>query len=148
MRATEIYKDYIIVSWDEPESDGGSPLTEYIVEKRDSRKDSFFNAGNTSPDQRHCRVTKLVEGNSYYFNIYAENDIGRSEPAGTSEPIMARLPFDPPGPPTKVKVGEVTKTSCVLTWDVPEFDGGSPVKGYYVERLSGSRWIKVSAGLF
>ena len=144
MRATEIYKDYIVIVWDEPESDGGSPITEYIVEKRDSRKTAFFNAGNTRADDRNLRCTKLIEGNSYHFQVFAENDIGRSDPAVTDEPITARLPFDPPGQPINVKVNDVTKTSCKLTWEAPEFDGGSPIKGYYVERLSGTRWIKVN----
>ena len=38
----------------------------------------------------------------------------------------------------------MTKESCKLTWEPPENDGGSPIKGYYVERKSGSRWIKVN----
>ena len=43
-------------------------------------------------------------------------------------------------------VDELTQRSCVLTWKAPEFDGGSPVTGYYVERRQGytDRWIKVS----
>ena len=33
-----------------------------------------------------------------------------------------------------------------LTWEKPEFDGGSPVTGYYVERRQGysSRWTRVN----
>ena len=53
---------------------------------------------------------------------------------------------EPPGAPRKVAVDELTQRSCVLTWKAPEFDGGSPVTGYYVERRQGytDRWIKVS----
>ena len=86
----------------------------------------------------------MVEGHEYNFKIYAINDIGQSEPAMNDEPITAKLPFDPPGPPEDIKVKDLTKTSCTLTWSPPEFDGGSPVTGYYVERRSGTRWIKVN----
>ena len=44
---------------------------------------------------------------------------------------------------------DITKSSCVLKWEPPSFDGGSPIKGYYVEKSSGysSRWIKVNRDL-
>ena len=43
-----------------------------------------------------------------------------------------------------LQANDVTKTSCTLHWEQPEFDGGSPITGYYVEKLSGKRWIKVN----
>jgi len=52
--------------------------------------------------------------------------------------------IDPPGPPRHLKANDVTKSSCVLTWEPPEFDGGSVITGYYVEKRSGTRWIKVN----
>ena len=42
---------------------------------------------------------------------------------------------------------DVTTRSCVLKWKAPEFDGGSPVSGYYVEssqRTYSTRWSKVN----
>ena len=65
-----------------------------------------------------------------------------------SRQIVIKLNFlfyvDPPGPPIDLKAEDITKTTATLTWKPPEFDGGSPIIGYYVERKSGSRWIKVN----
>ena len=46
-------------------------------------------------------------------------------------------------------VADVTKESCVLTWEAPEKDGGTPVIGYHMERCTGgsSRWIRQTKDL-
>lgn len=91
-RVKEVFKDYVVVAWDAPESDGGSPITGYTVEKRDARKTTSVKAGTVGADTFELKVTKLVEGNEYVFQVCAENEIGLSEPT-TMEPVKARLPF-------------------------------------------------------
>jgi len=51
---------------------------------------------------------------------------------------------DPPGPPRSLRVNDISKSSCTLTWDVPESDGGSTITGYIVEKLTGTRWIRAN----
>ncbi len=58
-----------------------------------------------------------------------------------------RIPFplaDPPGPPINLQAVDISKNQATLTWEPPESDGGAPIKGYYVERKSGSKWIRVN----
>ncbi|ELT96021.1 hypothetical protein CAPTEDRAFT_34147, partial [Capitella teleta] len=95
------------------------------------------------------KVTKLYEGNEYLFQVIAVNAIGQSAPAATAEPQIAKLPFDPPNPPKNVRIEHLTKTSCTLEWEAPDYDGGSPIRGYYIEKSSGysSRWIKANRDL-
>jgi len=50
-----------------------------------------------------------------------------------------------PGPPEDVMLSDVTNTLCKLTWNAPEYDGGSPVIGYYVERYIESSWNRVNS---
>ena len=76
--------------------------------------------------------------------MFAINEIDSSEPTTTPEPITAKLPYDPPNPPMNLKADDITKSSATLTWQPPEFDGGSPVTGYYVEKYSSKRWVKVN----
>ena len=93
LHATETYRDYIVVAWDVPESDGGSPITKYKVERRSTSKNTWIIVGNTKPDELTIKATKLTEGHEYHFRVYAENEIGLSNPCETDTPIMAKLPF-------------------------------------------------------
>ena len=89
----DVNKSYVVIAWDSPQSDGGSPITKYVVEKRDVKRTGYSSAGSVEGDVFEQKVTKLVEGNEYFFQVFAENDIGLSEPATMSEPVKARLPF-------------------------------------------------------
>lgn len=85
-------KDSISVSWTAPDSDGGSPLVSYAVERRDAKRNTWMTAGSTKPDEMQFTVTKLIDGNEYLIRVFAENDVGASEPA-ESEPTVAKMPF-------------------------------------------------------
>lgn len=41
---------------------------------------------------------------------------------------------EPPDPPKKPEITEVDKHSVEFTWEAPDYDGGSPITGYIVER--------------
>ena len=52
---------------------------------------------------------------------------------------------DLPGPPRELKVSDVTRGTCRLTWSAPECDGGDRVKSYFIEKktVTGKAWTKV-----
>lgn len=52
---------------------------------------------------------------------------------------------DLPGPPRELKVSDVTRGTCRLTWKPPECDGGDRVKSYFIEKktVQGKAWTKV-----
>ena len=52
--------------------------------------------------------------------------------------------FDVPGAPGQPEASEVTKNSCRISWEAPRNDGGTPIRGYFVERKSGAKWIRVN----
>lgn len=54
------------------------------------------------------------------------------------------LPIDPPGPPTRLEPSDITKDAVTLTWCEPDDDGGSPITGYWVERLDPDtdKWVR------
>ena len=89
----EVYKNYITVTWDAPESDGGAPITGYTVERRDIKRSAFVGVGDTDADTMDMKATKLTEGNEYIFRVCAQNEIGTSDFVTMDEAVMAKLPF-------------------------------------------------------
>lgn len=127
---SEITPDSCTISWNAPLDDGGSPVTNYIVEKLDggiwSKVCSF--ARNT-----HYDVIGLEPNKSYLFRISAENNYGVSDPLTHDEPVVAKYSFTVPDPPGIPRVIEWDVNSCTLTWERPRSDGGSRIHGYNIE---------------
>ena len=134
------------VNWKEPADNGGSPITGYIVEMRDSENKIWDEVASVTPYELSSLITKLVRGTRYLFRVSAVNKYGTSEPTEISEPVEAKYPFNVPNPPINVAAKDVTESSCLITFDPPTSDGGSPVTGYYIERkqTSTSRWLRVT----
>lgn len=142
-------KDRLTLRWDEPESDNGSPIKQYIVEKQETTKPNWLTAGEI--DKLEFTVTKLFEDKEYSFRIAAENKVGISKFVQLDNTVKTRSKTQPPSPPRKLKVDNITQSSCKLSWKEPENDGGSPIVGYYVEKLQkgyGSRWLKINRAPF
>ena len=76
--------------------------------------------------------------------MIAENKVGMSEPCDMREPVVAKGKFDVPGAPGTPDPTEMSDTSCRVKWTAPRNDGGAPIRGYFVERRSGTKWIRVN----
>lgn len=154
------------LTWEEPDDDGGSPLTGYCIEKCEERRAaSWDEVCIMSFEERKIIVNRLIDGAKYRFRVSAENKYGRSEPCETTEPLLIKSPFgkissnlmifiyfssssslDLPSTPEAPNIDEIFATTCRIQWTPPTSDGGTPLTGYFVERrLQGaSRWSKVT----
>lgn len=82
------------LTWEEPEDDGGSPLTGYSIEKCEERRAaSWDEVCVTSFEEHKALVNRLLDGAKYRFRVSAENKYGRSEPCETTEPLLIKSPF-------------------------------------------------------
>lgn len=91
VKIEELFAERIGLSWKPPLDDGGSKITNYVIEKReDSRK----NWVPVSSDIKECAYTvhRLTEGHEYEFRIMAQNKYGVGPPL-YSEPEKARNLF-------------------------------------------------------
>ena len=76
-----IYDDSVKLTWRAPEDDGGSFVTNYIIEKLDPDSGKWMKAATSR--FAHCMVENLMPNKQYEFRIIAENIFG---PGGPSEP--------------------------------------------------------------
>ncbi|VDP98124.1 unnamed protein product, partial [Trichobilharzia regenti] len=168
LEATDVNADEISLKWKPPLDDGGQPITNYILEKRQKGSEgwqkvsAFLNSPNAT-------VRNLELGQEYEFRVMAENAMGVSEPLLTSKPIKAKHPYvfqtsftihnnqlsyfflkkqqqlDPPSGMKKPVVETTTDDSVTLSWEPPM---KGPTTGYVVEkRPKGSReWTKANTG--
>ncbi|KJH43663.1 fibronectin type III domain protein [Dictyocaulus viviparus] len=142
---TELTKDSCMLSWNPPVDDGGSEITNYVVEKRDIRTNTWVPVSTFVPGTK-ITVPKLVEGHEYEMRVMAENAFGRSDPLCTSSPILAKDPFGVPGKPGKPEIVDTDNDRIDIKWSPPHDNGGSPIQHYDVERrdMKTGRWIKVN----
>lgn len=86
------------VGWAAPASDGGSPITGYLVEVDG---DSSKSCAPATPSGTQCTVTGLANGTAYTFKVFAINLAGPSA-AATSPSATPQAPAvpNPPTPPT------------------------------------------------
>uniref|UniRef100_A0A8D2NTC3 Titin n=1 Tax=Zosterops lateralis melanops TaxID=1220523 RepID=A0A8D2NTC3_ZOSLA len=130
LEITNITKDSMTVCWTRPDSDGGSEIIGYIVEKRDRAGIRWIKCNKRRITDLRLRVTGLTEDHEYEFRVSAENAAGVGEPSQVSPYFKACDPMFKPGPPTNAHVVDTTKSSVILGWSKPIYDGGCEIQGY------------------
>nr|XP_039274734.1 muscle M-line assembly protein unc-89-like [Styela clava] len=132
---SDISSKGVTVSWTAPEDDGGEKIGHYIIEKREEGKKNWTSVGRTSnPTDTSFKAKNIPSGKTYRFRVRAVNSLGESDSL-ESEPVVVKDPFDAP---SKIKgdidLDTATDDSITISWKGVEDDGGSEVKGYYVEK--------------
>src|SRR5688572_10187702 len=83
----------MVMTWKAPESDGGAPLTGYVIEKREGSRTTWTRAGETSSEKLRYKASKLAEGSVYFFRVAAENSIGVGPFVTLDDGTKATVPF-------------------------------------------------------
>ena len=120
------------IQWWAPVSDGGSPVTAYVV--RLYRGNVLVAANTLSPSTGSWFVPGLLNGYGHTFTVTAINAAGW----GGTAVSAAVVPAAPPGAP---KIGRPVlgrKYAVTVRWTAPKSNGGAALTGYVVRAYRGS----------
>lgn len=86
-------KSFAELKWAPPQSDGGAPITSYIIEKKDQYSSKWQKGIEIIGNKTTAKVPDLVEGMKYQFRVKAVNDGGVSKPSPPSDTVTAKDRF-------------------------------------------------------
>jgi hypothetical protein len=102
----------VSLAWTAPAVDGGSPITDYVIEYKLTSGSSWTQIGHTPSVATSIVVNNLnaglVNGTSYDFKVSAVNAVG----AGSASNIVTATPATIPGAPT---IGTATASSTQVS---------------------------------
>ncbi|XP_065220483.1 twitchin isoform X27 [Planococcus citri] len=110
---TDWDEDHVDLEWEKPKSDGGSPIKEYIIQKKEKGNLYWVNAATVPGNQTKGTVPDLEKDHEYEFRVIAVNKAGPSEPSEATDTVIARSRFLKPKIVTPLK-DVVVKAGTIL----------------------------------
>ncbi len=129
------------LTWTAPVSNGGSPITDYIVKRSTNGGTNWTRIDSTVSTLTSYVATGLTNGTAHVFKVIAVNAVGISLPSATSSPVT---PVSVPSAAVLLSV-VAGNTTATLTWTAPVSNGGSPITDYIVKRSinGGTTWTRI-----
>ena len=126
----------VFVSWSNPASNGGTALTDYVIQYSTSATfasgiTTWSHAASTST---FATITGLTNGTTYYFRIAAVNNGSNGGTGAYSSISAAARPYTTPGAPSVPTItwGTGNSTTDTVAWTAPTSNGGDAIDKYEV----------------
>ncbi|XP_071402133.1 myomesin 1a (skelemin) [Centroberyx affinis] len=133
----EAAKDYMMLGWTEPANNGGADIRGYFVDYRTVKGGVFgkwHEMNHKAVTTNSFKAENLKENVFYEFQVRSMNMAGVSQPSLPSAALECKeWTITVPGAPLGLHVLEVRDTSVVVLWELPAFEGRTPVNGYYLD---------------
>jgi parallel beta-helix repeat protein len=118
---------HVNLYWDPPSSNGGSPITGYMIYRGESP--GVMTLLEQVPSITYYIDSTVISGITYYYKISALNDVGEGPLSVETQTTYYFVPTEPIN-----LVGSSGDSYVNLEWEEPISDGGSPITGYLVYR--------------
>ncbi|MYK67229.1 MAG: fibronectin type III domain-containing protein [Gemmatimonadetes bacterium] len=129
--ATKDGTSRIDLEWNAPDYDGGAEITGYRIEVSRDRglvwRDLVEDTESTATTFPH---EGLAPATTRFYRVSAINRVGAGEPSNEAN---ATTDATVPNAPLRLTATAEDHSQIDLDWDIPDFDGGTPITGYRIE---------------
>lgn len=134
----------VSLAWSAPASDGGSSVTDYVIEMKLSTDSSWTTVNDGVRTLPSATISSLTNTASYDFRVAAVNAVG----SGSFTSSVSGTPLARPSTPQSLTV-TYGNASAALSWTAPASDGGAAVSDYVIEyrASSASSWTTANDGV-
>jgi titin len=127
----------VTLTWEIPNDDGGSAVTEYVIYRGTSASGPFTNVGN-STILSYIDST-VTNGITYWYNVTAINAEGGGPSSIQLSVTPATVPTAPLNPQANPGNSQIS-----LSWDAPSDDGGSTIIQYRIyRRITSGSYVNI-----
>lgn len=122
----------VLLQWQEPK-DKDEILGYYLYYSEHGKQD--WKTVNNKPIPRtRFTVHGLQTRKEYVFRVKSVSRAGNSNYSDESPPILVKSAIYVPSAPSAIALLLCTGSEMVLGWRAPSFNGGDPVRGYYLDQ--------------
>ena len=93
VQATEVTDCSVTLAWQPPKSDGGSPITGYIIERKQPTGNKWIRVNKVAVKELEYTIKDLLENDVFEFRVSAENLAGIGKPSKPTQQIVIKFPF-------------------------------------------------------
>ncbi|KAG1672005.1 Titin [Nymphon striatum] len=145
LKTSNVTDTSFTLSWNQPIMDGGAPVLEYTVERKEVGKKAWLKVGTTDGKTLTMEVTNMKKSSSYNFRITCTNEVGVSLPFLPEEAFTPGGEISPPSNPAgPLRLTKMSNKTMTIKWGHSANDGGSDIIGYVIEKKEdSSQWVTV-----
>ena len=135
----------IDLSWSAPRDDGGDMIAGYQIQfSADQGLSWSVLVVNTGSNETTYSDVDLAPGTTRYYRVLAINSVGPGTPSNVASATTDAVL---PGAPLALNATAIGTSRIDLSWNPPDFNGGSPMIGYQIEVSAddGTTWSVLRA---
>lgn len=134
----------ITVKWSPPDSDGGSPITGYVIEYKEKIASQWKSFVESEPKKLQAVLPDLRTGAAYVCRIRARNREGDSEPSVETPPKIAKARYVKP---YFIDVGTMQnitiRKSQLARWDIAYAGEPDPTAAWFKKKTKIAAEVEV-----